>query len=382
MTYNTNIASAAAVRLTTRYPFWVEIYYSLDVKEATPEQVEAGIKTLATDGRSLWICAAHFKPLPLESQVMELVHELGHKIYLHPSRMGFREPLLWNIACDFVINAMMKTHGFNIPSDWLLDMKYDGWLAESVYADLLKKRKEDPSGKGQPQLGEGRADLKPMEGASPEEVAKHEANVQALVERAIANAKAMGKLPAGIEAGIVEAYQPPKEPWYNALHRYMQSLSASTYNWARINRRTLKSHGCFTPLHYSESLGDIAVAIDASGSVFDKASQSNFCGHLNAILAEARPHRVHIYYFDSRCYPGEIIEAGELDITTRPKGGGGTAFEPVFHRIEADGIEPAVLIIMTDLMGSFPSQEPDYPVLWVSIEDSLTAPFGETLYVD
>jgi len=36
---------------------------------------------------------------------------------------------------------------------------------------------------------------------------------------------------------------------------------------------------------------------------------------------------------------------------------------------------------LTDLYGSFPKVEPDYPVLWVSTSPQ-TAPFGETIHVD
>jgi hypothetical protein len=38
-------------------------------------------------------------------------------------------------------------------------------------------------------------------------------------------------------------------------------------------------------------------------------------------------------------------------------------------------------IILTDLCGSFPSHGPDYPVVWASTEEDLTAPFGETIHV-
>lgn len=388
-----NIAAAAAVRLTMRYPFWTELFYSMTVEEVPADHPQ--IKTEATDGRKLWINSGFWKTIPLEQQVSELVHELSHKMFLHCTRRGNRDPKLWNVACDYVINAMMKTNGFNIPNDWLLDMQYDGWLAEAVYADLLKRQKKQDQGQqgqgegqpgqsqpgqGMPQMAPGREDIIQASG-TPEQIEKLETEVKALVDRAIANAKAMGKLPMGIEAGTVEVYKASKEPWYNKLHRYMQSLSSSNYNWARLNRRTLRSHGFFSPLHLSEALGDIAVFIDTSGSCYSAAEQANFAGHLNAILAEARPHRIHLYYFDAAVYPGETIEAGELDIVTKPKGGGGTDFRPIFRQMEEDGVEPEVCIILTDLYGAFPAEEPEYPVVWACTSDE-TAPFGETMRVE
>jgi predicted metal-dependent peptidase len=387
-----NIAAAAAVRLTLRYPFWTEIYYSMTVKEATAAE---GVETQATDGRNLWINRAFFESIPLDQQVSEIVHELCHKIFLHTTRRGHRDPKLWNIACDYVINAMMKTNGFTIPSDWLLEMKYDGWLAEAVYAELARNHPPQPpqdggqgkgpptppQGQGGPQMPPGRQDIREPADATPEEKAKHEDEVKALVDRAIANAKAMGNMPGGIEQGTVEAFKAPNEPWFNHLHRFMQSLSVSEYNWARINRRALKTHGVFAPLHYSEALGEVALFIDTSGSCFAAAEQARFADHLNAILAEAKPKRVHLYYFDTQVHAGQVIEAGEIDIATKPTGGGGTSFVPIFEEIEREGIDPEVCIILTDLLGRFPAGEPGYPVVWANTLPYGQAPFGETIYL-
>jgi predicted metal-dependent peptidase len=381
----TDIASAAAVRLSLKHYFFTEIYYSMQVVEATPEEVAAGLETEATDGVTLWINRAHFSKLPLEQQVAEIVHELLHKMLLHMTRRGNRDPKLWNIACDHAVNTLMKSMGFHIPSDWLCDMKYNRWLAEAIYADLKKQQDEQEKnggGGGQgPQMPKGRQDIREPQNMTPEQVQKYEDDVKALVDRAIANAKARGDLPAGIEQGTVTAYKPVKESWYNQLHRYMQSLSTSTYNWARINRRALLTHGVFAPLHYAEALGEIALFIDTSGSCYRKAMQAHFAEHLNAILADAKPRRVRMYYFDTKVYPGVEIEAGEIDIVTKPTGGGGTSFVPIFQQLEDDGVTPEVCIILTDLDGRFPKQEPNYPVVWASIYEG-EAPFGETIHVD
>jgi hypothetical protein len=47
---------------------------------------------------------------------------------------------------------------------------------------------------------------------------------------------------------------------------------------------------------------------------------------------------------------------------------------------EEDTEEPAVCIVLTDLAGSFPDEEPTYPVIWASIDPG-EAPFGKTLYL-
>lgn len=392
----TNIASGAAVRLALRHPFWTEVFYSMTIREATEEEVAAGIKTEATDGRNLWINAEFWKTIPLDQQVAELVHELYHKILLHNTRRGGRDHYIWNVACDYVINAAMKKQGFNFPTTgpmaWLYDPKYDGWLAETVYTDLMQQAKKQQSQSGSspskgspgvPQLAPGREDLKDAQGIdSAEGKAEVEAQIKAMVDRAITLAKAMGHLPAGIDAGVMAATKPAREPWYNHLHRFMQSLRASQYNWARVNRRALITHGVFAPHHYSEALGTVALFVDTSGSCYDKAVQSNFTSHLNAILAEARPERVYVNYFDTKVYPGEVVEAGEVDISLHPKGGGGTSFRDLFTHLEEEGVVPDVCIVLTDLYGSFAADGPDYPLIWACTETGMSAPYGEVIELD
>lgn len=368
--------SPAAVRLALRHPFWTEVFYSLTVKEALPGTPGASVDTLATDGRSLYVNRPFYESKPLDEQVTMLVHELGHKIFLHCTRRGARDGKLWNIAADFAINGLMKQNGFTIPSTWLYDQKYEGWLAEAIYEDLKKQAPEK-----RPQLGAGLEDIMEPQNCSPEEIEQIEAEIQSMVERAVASARAMGHLPAGIAAEIARAYVDKREPWYNHLHRYMQSIAVNQYSWARLNRRALITHKLMAPLHYSEALGDIALFIDTSGSCFDRAQQQNFAGHLNAILSEAKPRRVVLYYFDAKVYPGEEIQAGELDVETKPRGGGGTNFCPIFDQLEEDGVVPEVCIILTDLEGRFPSVEPAYPVVWANILPRGEAPFGETIHL-
>lgn len=371
----TNILAAAATKLTLAHPFWAEVFYSMTPNAPASPEEAMQIPTLATDGRIIYVNEDFYGKLSLDLQVSACAHELGHKIFLHNWRRGARDPRLWNYACDYAINWLLKENNFAIGDGWLIDEKYKGMSAEAIYQELLKNPPpKDP---------DFTIDvLDATEGMTKEEVEAEVEKVKQLVERAIANAKSYGKLPAGIDAGAIEAYRPAKESWYNQLHRYMQSLSAKEYNWSRLNRRTIRTHGYFSPHILDDSLGLVRVYLDTSGSCFDKAMQSNFAGHLNAILADCRPQKVVVSYFDTQCYEGEEICAGELDFQSRPKGGGGTAFEPIFTDIEESehGI-PDVTIILTDLCGSFPNYEPGYPVVWASIMDG-EPPFGDVVRIE
>ncbi len=84
-------------------------------------------------------------------------------------------------------------------------------------------------------------------------------------------------------------------------------------------------------------------------------------------------------YFDAVVTRYETYQAGET-VEFNPVGGGGTCFEPVFQTIEEEGIEPQAVVFLTDMYGSFPRQEPSYPVIWVSAGGE-NAPFGEVISI-
>ena len=87
-----------------------------------------------------------------------------------------------------------------------------------------------------------------------------------------------------------------------------------------------------------------------------------------------------LWYADHDCYgPYEI---NSIKNVPKPKGGGGTDFEPFFEDIkkqENNNID-SVSIYLTDGYGYFPEYEPEIPVLWVVIPggaENNYFPFGE-----
>lgn len=392
-----NTTQDASVRLMLKFPFWSELYFSMTIYD------DPSIPTLCTDGRNMWVNPTFWAGLTLPLKIAALAHEIGHKMLLHSTRRGSRHPELWNIAADYVVNAILAKNGFELGKGWLYDVKYEGMSTEAVYHEIEQIAKQQPQGSGGSNSGSGSGngtynvpgvsqewkdkwqDIVHAEG-SKEEIEKQEKQTIDQVQKAMMTAKAHGSVPGGMEA-FDDVCTPSREPWYNHLHRYMQSLSQSEYNWARINRRHLVQHQIFTPANYSESLEHIVFAIDCSGSVFGAAEQANFAGHVNAILAEAKPNKTHVVYFDSRVTRHDELDYGQLEFSTRPAGGGGTDFRPIFRFLEDEGIVPELCVVLTDCYGDFPKDAPGYPTIWASIIDpdhlgGYHPPFGEVIYVD
>ena len=100
---------------------------------------ESKCETMATDGKVIY----YFPPFVLGLSEAELqgvlVHEAFHVVYEHPLRRGKRHPKVWNIACDYVINAYIYWDlKMELPMGGLLDHKYKGMTAEKVYSILVK----------------------------------------------------------------------------------------------------------------------------------------------------------------------------------------------------------------------------------------------------
>jgi predicted metal-dependent peptidase len=98
-------------------------------------------------------------------------------------------------------------------------------------------------------------------------------------------------------------------------------------------------------------------------------------------LGEAKPIKVHVVYFDTMVHKHVEMDPGEIEFEAQPQGGGGTSFCDLFDWAEREGINPAVAIVLTDMMGSMPTEAPPYPVVWASTEKDYTGPFGDTIYI-
>jgi predicted metal-dependent peptidase len=136
--------------------------------------------------------------------------------------------------------------------------------------------------------------------------------------------------------------------------------------------------GLYLPCLESKGLGEIAIAIDTSGSV-DETSLAYARSILESTIEEVSPLAVTVYYFDSKVQSVDRFERGDT-LTWKPQGGGGTDFTDVLKTIDRDGTAVCTVVI-TDLCGTFPVA-PSLPVIWLSTEDGMTAPFGETVYLD
>ena len=167
-------------------------------------------------------------------------------------------------------------------------------------------------------------------------------------------------------------------PWQRVFQRYIgQALSKDDFSWGRPNRRYI-SEDLFLPELKSYKIGKVVVAVDTSGSI-TKENIEEFSAELNKIN-----HLVdEVTAISCDCRVHEVVKLTSfkqfLSGKFQFKGGGGTAFEPVFDRVKELGASPELLIYLTDGWGSFPEKKPSYPVIWVLTRGGNAAPWGKNI---
>jgi predicted metal-dependent peptidase len=215
------------------------------------------------------------------------------------------------------------------------------------------------------------APLPDEETPSVEEQAR---NWSVALNQAVTLSKQAGKSPAGL-ARTLEGAAEAAVDWRELLRRLWSDTIPADSSWMRPNRRHIWA-GLYLPGVVREGVGEIAIAVDCSGSVCGRQLRL-FEAEIRSILEGQRPERVHVLYFDTEVQKAETYFAGE-SVHLIPVGGGGTDFGPCFDWLEEHGIRPQTLVFLTDLCGTFPDSEPGYPVLWASTERR-QAPFGSVI---
>jgi len=95
----------ARMSLLFKHPFFGQLALRLTLTPASRQWCP----TAATDGKKFYYNPAFILELDDKENVFLVAHELGHCIYEHFMRREGRDPKLWNIAGDYIINNTLET---------------------------------------------------------------------------------------------------------------------------------------------------------------------------------------------------------------------------------------------------------------------------------
>jgi predicted metal-dependent peptidase len=359
------------------------------------------LTTAATDGRHFYYNSRFIKMLRPKEIEFLFGHEVLHCVYDHFGRRGSRDPQMWNIANDFCVNSDLVKHNVGelittVPA--LYDRKYDGLSSEEVYDDLMKNAKKinmsdlidklidehlDGEGDTDGEGGDGDQEGKGRPKLSDEERKQIRDEIKEAMLAAAATVDGAGNIPAGVKRLIQELTE-PKMNWRELLRMQLESTIKSDYTWMRASRKGWHMDAIM-PGRQTEPMIDIAVALDASGSI-SESMLKDFLSEIQGIMDSFPAYKIHVVTFDTEAYNPAQYDSDNLDSICdyEVKGGGGTDFDCVYNYLKENEIEPKRLIMFTDgyPFGSWGDENYTETVFIIHGSTSIVPPWGQYAYYD
>ena len=347
-------------------------------------EISDKVSTAGTNGTWVRFNPAFCDPLNDEELFGLVLHEACHVVMMHMWRREGRDPSLWNYANDALINAYIRSRGWQLPKGGV-DLRWvrENMSSEEVYAKLKENPPPPNGGSGS---GDGKGDGTPnaggFDGKGDLEDAQDEAtrvDMEATIVAAAKMAKECGQGSSMIDR-ILDNVGQPNVRWQDVTRSMMTESSAADYTYLRPSRRFIGS-GLYMPSLRTDSLGGLAIGFDTSGSMGPKEC-NQIAAEIQAIVDDLQPSFVEVAYCDSSVTRVERFERDDK-LELRPKGGGGTRFQPVFEHFENTGERYCGMIFFTDMEGDLAEcEEPAYPVIWADIGHSHPRePFGTRVTV-
>ncbi|MET7619247.1 hypothetical protein [Streptomyces sp. NPDC005408] len=288
-----------------------------------------------------------------------LGHEMLHAALRHGERCGARDPYLFNVAADYVVNGWLYAMGVGaMPEGLLYDAELNGLSVEEVYGRMagdlrLRRRLATLRGKGSGDiLGEPLAHGR----TSGTYVDLDEFYRRGLLQgHDLHLAGERGLLPAGLIEEIRALAHPPV-PWDARLARWFDEFvprPQPVRSYARPARRQSSTPDIpragryFPPEEIARCT--FGVVLDTSGSM-DRTLLGKALGAI-ASYAEARDvPAARVVFCDAGPYDAGYLPPTEIAGRVRVRGRGGTVLQPGVDLLQrADDFPPgAPVLVITD----------------------------------
>ena len=390
----------ARVGLLLRHPFFGNMATRLKI-----EACDDWCPTAATDGRHLYFNTQFFNELNNKEIEFVIAHEILHCVFDHLTRRDDRNPMLYNISADYIVNNLLVRDRIGEKPkliDCFQDFKYDGWTSEEVYDELFKEAEKngkefleqlgelldehlDWEGDSQDgKEGKGKNKKKGPPKYSKEELRKIKEEIKEGMMSA-AQAAGAGNLPGEIKR-MIKDLTDPKMNWREILRQQIQSTIRNDYTFSRPSRKAWHTGAILPGMNFDETI-DICIGIDMSGSIGNDQAQ-DFLGEVKGIMDEYKEYNIKLWCFDTKVYNEQDFtsDSGDSLLDYEIMGGGGTDFDCNWEYMKENDIVPKKFIMFTDgyPWGSWGDE--DYCdtvfIIHSNRDKDLQAPFGATAHYD
>lgn len=358
--------------------------------------VDENTPTACTDGYNVKY-GREFMDSLIEQEVRFVVlHENLHKMFRHLvtwRHLWKQDPVRANKATDHVINAIIleaQDPGVKMPKLALYDKKYTGMDSGEVFRLLPptppcpicnaggrcdKDGNPVPMGKGGcPHGGFDDHDWEAAGELTDEEVREQREEIDSAIRQgSILAGQVNGKIPREF-GGLTEVPIDYAEVLRQFLTSYCRGGDISTFR--RPSRRWLYQD-IYMPTTITETLDEVVIAVDTSGSIGGEAL-NEFISHVVNILTQVNPNKIHLLYWDHHVAGHETYfqgDAAQLQNSTKPVGGGGTAPSCITKYMQKHNLKPTCAVVLTDgYVGSDWGGTWSCPVLWVIKNNKAAVP--------
>lgn len=286
-----------------------------------------------------------------------LAHEFLHAGLQHHERCQGRDPELWNVACDFVINGWLREMHIGImPPGVLYDETLKNMSAEEIYDKIVNDLRK--FSKCETLRGYGKGDIissAPKNFRTGDTTSLDEFYRSALqngLEYSMTTGR--GFVPAGLIEEIRALAMPPI-PWDVELGKWFDvhfSPLESKRTYARPSRRQGSTPDIPRPSYIPAEISDsrtFGVVVDTSGSMSAK-----LLGYaLGAIASYSAAKEIpfaRVVFCDASAYDAGYISPEDIAGRVEVKGRGGTVLQPGVDLLTGakDFPKDAPILIITD----------------------------------
>lgn len=350
--------------------FISSMLYNLNIVDAPVETVQ--LVTSETSNQIL-LNSNWFTNFSTEEQASILVHEVLHYALQHDLRRGQRNPSSYQKACDQVVNNLLLQMGYELPAKEknFTKYKYKNMAVEAVYKDIEEERlnneKNNNNNNNQPNSSFG-SDLNCQNFASNTQQNKRNQQVLSsdLANQAVGN-KSIGNS-GEVFSKLFEDIKSGKLDWKTILSAHVDEITLGGLSYSSFNRRYLP-FGLYLPDNSSENtIHKIAVALDVSGSISEEQAK-NLLAEVKRIRDDIEPENTSIMTFNHDIVDIFDIAAHDSFDSVKLRISGGTALESVFEYYNKPENQPKFLIVFSDLYCTPITEKPNFPVIWVCIDN-------------
>jgi len=365
-------------RLYTHNKFFGLLLYSFPIETINPKSsLIYRIPTLATDGKKIFCNLDFFDKLTKNEASGVILHELLHILLKHFYRFDIAttssiNKMLLNMALDYAINSIIVDDINNnaivdLPKGCMYDVEFKGMNAEKILEILQKEMKENRKKIAQRLgyedfeeisvegfgSGEGNGDKKntlddhnssfkntkkqieDTKNKTGKNITEQMNEINRKIAEISETVKNRGLVPDEINRMLDEYFENLKGyiDWKKYIKNLITSLGRDQYTTKKFNKYYMSDNWYFPGIIGSKAKA--ICAYDLSGSI-GTVELKQFIGEVDNLLKRMRGVEITLYGIDCEIQGKTVIKRKSMFKSKASKvlkGGGGTAFLPIFQDI-------------------------------------------------